>query len=129
MRRLRGLIRSKAAVLLLVPLAGVVLAGCPGPGPQPPIPPVPNPSPVLLGGVDLNAYCRSIGFDFAELTSPQIGANAAYNNWVCSANGGSIVKTLPQSSFDAACTMQYNQNSYAHPANPNDAFTWQCFHN
>jgi hypothetical protein len=30
-----------------------------------------------LGGLDLNGYCQSLGFDRASLTEPQIGENAA----------------------------------------------------
>ena len=77
-----------------------------------------------LGGLDLNGYCQSAGFAGVTLTKPQLGHNAAFNNWRCVTAHG----TTHPFSFEQACKWQYGlQAVQAHPRDPDDAFTWTCY--
>ena len=81
-------------------------------------------SPTALGGLDLFSYCISKGYAAATLTKPQIGPNAAFNNWRCIAADG---HTHPFS-MEQACKWQYELNQVqTHPTDPDDAFTWVCY--
>lgn len=78
--------------------------------------------PAFLGGVNLLAFCQSMGFTGVALTKPQIGDNAAINNWRC------VGQDLHPFSFEQACKFQYGVNAVqAHPLDRDDAFTWVCF--
>lgn len=78
-----------------------------------------------LGGVDLNAFCRSLGFEGSTLTKAQIGPTAAYDNWVCVLRGSALSINLHD-----ACAWQYQIDSaLAIPTSPDDAFTWICYSN
>jgi hypothetical protein len=80
--------------------------------------------PTLLGGLNLLGYCVSEGYAGVTLTKPVVGPNAAKNNWRCVTAEG---MTHPFS-FEQACKWQYNLNAVqAHPADPDNAFTWVCF--
>ncbi|BFU46305.1 hypothetical protein [Krasilnikovia sp. MM14-A1004] len=57
-----------------------------------------TPSPAQLGGLDLGAYCRAIGWADAALTGP-----TAYD-WHCVANDG----RRGDLTFDAACRWTYS---------------------
>jgi len=77
-----------------------------------------------LGGLDLDDYCRSLGYVNSTLTKPQIGPNAAFNNWRCQASDGG---THPFS-MTQACQWQYGTNAVqAHPSDTDDAYTWVCY--
>jgi hypothetical protein len=78
----------------------------------------------LLGGLDLDGYCRSIGYEKAMLKKPQVGLNAAFGNWHCQGEGEDVhpVSLVP------ACQWQYGAIAVrAHPADKNDAYTWLCY--
>lgn len=74
-----------------------------------------------LGGLNLDAYCQSIGYD-RSYVNPITGPNAAYG-WVCtSSSGGSQAINI-----DSACAFQYpGQGSKAFIQDPNNAYTWIC---
>ena len=78
----------------------------------------------LIGGLSLEGYCRSLGYANTTLTKPQIGPNAAFNNWRClDADGG-----LHPFSMERACQWQWGTNAIqAHPKDRDDAFTWVCY--
>jgi hypothetical protein len=79
---------SKFFLAVLVGLAGVLAAITPASASPPP--------PTQLGGIDLGAYCRTIGYADAALTG-----STAYD-WHCTDGGrqGDLA-------FDAACRAQY----------------------
>jgi hypothetical protein len=78
----------------------------------------------LIGGLSLDGYCQSLGYANSTLTKPQIGPNAAFNNWRCQAADGA---THPFS-MTKACQWQYGANAIqAHPTDTEDAFTWVCY--
>ncbi|BAL87541.1 hypothetical protein AMIS_23210 [Actinoplanes missouriensis 431] len=79
---------SKFLLAMLVGLAGVLAVTTPASASPPP--------PTQLGGLDIGAYCRSIGYADAALTG-----TTAYD-WHCVAGGrqGDLA-------FDAACRWQY----------------------
>lgn len=79
---------SKFFLTLLVSLTGILAVATPAAASPPP--------PTLLGGLDLGAYCRSIGYADATLTG-----STAYD-WHCA--GGSGQGDL---AFDAACRWAY----------------------
>jgi hypothetical protein len=77
-----------------------------------------------LGGLDLDGYCRTLGFSYSDTLRPRTGPGAAYNNWVCIASNGS------QTPIDllAACQAQYPERPLVtRPGDPNDADTWVCY--
>ena len=77
-----------------------------------------------LGILDLDAYCRNIGYANSILTKPRLGPNAAFNNWRCQASDGDIHLF----SMTQACQWQYQKNAVqAHPTDPDDAYTWVCY--
>ena len=80
--------------------------------------------PAKLSGLDLSAYCSSIGYDGATLSKGIIvGPQAAYNNWKCVTG----TKTHPFS-MEQACKWAYTLNAVqAHPEDPNNAYTWICY--
>src|SRR6185295_20097923 len=72
----------------------------------------PSDSITVLGGLDLDGYCLSIGFTGVTLTKPDSGPNAAFNNWHCTTAGGG---TQPFS-MEQACKSQYTATAVqAHP--------------
>jgi hypothetical protein len=79
---------------------------------------------VDLGTLDLNGYCRSIGFTESKLSKPQIGPNYAYENWTCVGQDQS-----PQLiDMGSACEWQYSDRPVAaFPNDQNDAYSWHCF--
>lgn len=90
---------------------------------------LPNPAPVfpqtsLLGGIDLDAYCQSLGATGATLMKPLTGSGAATDNWACS--GG---RSTGPVDMNAACQWQfyYHQSVTARAVDPNAAFSWLCY--
>jgi hypothetical protein len=81
-------------------------------------------SPTVLGDLGLREYCVARGSVDVTLTKPQIGPNAAFNNWRCvTADGDFHPFSMVQ-----ACKWEYNVNEVqAHPTDKNDAYTWLCF--
>jgi hypothetical protein len=85
-------------------------------------------APRPLGGLALTPYCQSLGYDGDTLTKPQLGPNAAYNNWRCFTGTRAAPTSLHPFSMEQACKFQYGQNAIqTHPTNPDDAFTWVCY--
>ena len=85
-------------------------------------------APTPLGGLALTPYCQSLGYDGDTLTKPQLGANAAYDNWRCFTGTRTAPTSLHPFSMEQACKFQYGQNAIqTHPTNPDDAFTWVCY--
>jgi hypothetical protein len=81
-----------------------------------------------LGGLALTPYCQSLSYDGDTLTKPQLGPNAAYNNWRCFIGTRTEPTSLHPFSMEQACKFQYGQNAIqTHPTNPDDAFTWVCY--
>jgi hypothetical protein len=84
----------------------------------------PPPPGAVLGSLDLNGYCRSLGYSNAVLSNPQHGPQAAYNNWTCVAANGS---TTPID-LQKACEATYPERPIlAQPTDPDDAYTWRCY--
>jgi hypothetical protein len=85
-------------------------------------------APTPLGGLDLGTYCQSLGYDGTIMTKPQLGPNAAYDNWRCFTGTSTAPTSLHPFSIEQACKFQYRQNAIqTHPTNPDDGFTWVCY--
>jgi len=90
-----------------------------------------------LGGLDMSGYCQSLGFNGQGATPPAIllkgssvGPNFAFDNWACvgSASTVPVAATGPAPSMNDACASQYPSSTpYAHPSDPNDAYSWNCY--
>jgi hypothetical protein len=81
-------------------------------------------SPTVVGDMSLWEYCVAHGFADVTLTKPQIGLNAAFNNWRCVTADGD----LRPISMEQVCMWEYNINAVqAHPTDKNDAYTWLCY--
>ena len=94
-----------------------------------------------LGGLDMAGYCQSLGYNGYGDTPPVIlalgsntGPNFAFNNWECVGSSGEsettapVASTGPAPSMDDACASQYSDTTpYAHPSDPNDAYSWNCY--
>jgi hypothetical protein len=77
---------------------------------------------VMLGGVDLNGYCRSIGNVSASLDGP-----TAYD-WRCVTPSGNHVGIYPN--ITAACHWQYSDSKAVDTmGNFYDPESWRCFTN
>jgi hypothetical protein len=76
-----------------------------------------------LGGLDLQGYCQSQGYDGVVLDGSAIGGHNVFNNWRCQIAG----KNHPFS-FEQACRWQYGlQAVQAHPTDKDNAFSWVCY--
>jgi hypothetical protein len=85
-------------------------------------------APTPLGGLGLNEYCQSLGYDGATLANAPFGPNAAYGNWRCFTGASTAPTSLHPFSMEQACKFQYEQNAIqTHPTNPDNAFTWVCY--
>ncbi|MFZ2051016.1 MAG: IPT/TIG domain-containing protein [Solirubrobacteraceae bacterium] len=86
--------------------------------------------PHLLGGLNLNGYCQSLGYTSVTLHKGElVGEDAAFENWACVEKGGHevlIAATGPAPSMDNACAVQH-PDSFAYAEEPNDAYSWNCF--
>jgi IPT/TIG domain/Lactonase, 7-bladed beta-propeller len=93
--------------------------------------------PKELGGVDLAAYCSSIGdtgdgAGTVALVRGEIGGTGyAYENWACIETEGSetlIANAGATLSEEAICRSQYpGTTSYAYPEDPDSAYSWNCY--
>ncbi len=85
-------------------------------------------APTALGGLALTPYCQSLGYDGDTLTKPQLGPNAAYNNWRCFNRTREAPISLHPFSMEQACKFQYGPAAIqTHPTDPDDAYTWVCY--
>src|SRR5438874_10391683 len=76
-------------------------------------------APTPLGGLALTPYCQSLGYDGDTLTKPQLGANAAYDNWRCFVGTRDAPTSLHPLSMEQACKFQYGHAAIeTHPTNP-----------
>ena len=92
-----------------------------------------------LGGLDLNGYCESLGYDGdptegeeqSTLTKEQVGPEYAYNNWACVEGSGArapIATAGAAPSMENACAVAFpGVASRAVPEEPDNAFSWNCF--
>ena len=81
-------------------------------------------APTVLGDMSLWEYCVAKGYADVTLTKPQIGPNAAFNNWRCVTAEGD----LRPFSMVQVCKWEYNLTAVqAHPIDKNDAYTWLCY--
>lgn len=67
-----------------------------------------------LGGLDLNSYCQSIGYENALLISDDAGG------WRCER------AELADIDVNRVCRDQYTSSAYADTDNGNDPFSWIC---
>ncbi len=87
--------------------------------PTPPPSPTPTPHFILLGPVDLNRYCQSLGDVRASLDG-----STAYD-WHCVTPSGNHV------SIDVikACQLEYNRSdATAIASNIHDTSSWKCYY-
>jgi hypothetical protein len=76
-----------------------------------------------LGGLDLNEYCQSLGYNGVVQTKPRLGFAAAIDNWRCSSEDG-----LHPFSMEQACKWEYDlQAVEARFLDRDDAYSWKCF--
>ena len=77
----------------------------------------------MVGGLDLDAYCQSIGD--ADASTPYPGeeiAGGAYT-WDCVSGSGAETPVNMQ----AACAYQYpGQGTIAYPQDPDNSYSWVC---
>lgn len=74
-----------------------------------------------VGGVDLDGYCTSKGFDGVELTGPVTGPYSAYN-WHC--KKGSETYSID---MQDVCRTQYqNPAAIGEAQTLDDAYSWRC---
>lgn len=86
-----------------------------------------NPAPpsgfaVILGGLNADGYCQSMGLSHSRLNGPVVGPNATLA-WVCVSSSGQ------QAAFDfqAACRYQYPGYDVVFVADRNNAYSGQCW--
>jgi hypothetical protein len=85
-------------------------------------------APTPVGGLALTPYCESLGYDGDILTKPQLGPNAAYDNWRCFIGTRDAPISFHPFSMEQACMFQYGHAAIqAHPLDPDDAYTWVCY--
>lgn len=107
-----------------VALASMTLpAGDADPAPAPAPAPAPPPKSIpingrQLGGVDLNGYCRSVGYGGAKLL-----ANNPYG-WVCFNSGDDLMASI---TVNDACQWQGSWSDVAVPPANNDPNAWRCW--
>jgi hypothetical protein len=93
-----------------------------------------------LGGLNTISYCEGLGYAGKDTKGegPAIlakeaieGPNFAYENWSCVADNGTIIPiaaTGPAPSEDNMCAVAFpGVASHAHPENPNNAYSWNCY--
>jgi hypothetical protein len=95
--------------------AGVVFGGSLGFNP-----PAPHEQ---LGGLQLDEFCKSLGYDGVVLTRPRLGSGAAIGNWRCGSAGD-----LHPFSIEQACKWEYGLDAVqTHFLDRDDAYSWKCF--
>ena len=108
--------------------AAPVGGGSGGGTPPPPSSYAPAPA-VVLGGLDLDAYCQSIGYAYSHVPGLGIhGENVPYGpnqafHWDCVGASGT---TGAGFNMQAACNAQYGLNALAFLKNADDAYSWVC---
>ena len=90
-----------------------------------------------LGGLDMSGYCQSLGYNGQSETPPvilakglSVGPGFAFDNWECvgSESTALVAATGARPSMNDACASQYpGSTPYAHPSDPNDAYSWNCY--
>jgi hypothetical protein len=76
-----------------------------------------------LGGLGLQEFCQSLGYDGVVQTKPRLGFAAAIDNWRCVRDG-----VLHPFSMEQACKWEYGMDAIqAHFLDRDDAFSWKCF--
>jgi hypothetical protein len=76
-----------------------------------------------LGGLQLDEFCKSLGYDGVVLTRPRLGSGAAIGNWRCSSAGD-----LHPFSMEQACKWEYGLDTVQpHFLDRDDAYSWKCF--
>ncbi|HEY5173739.1 MAG TPA: DUF11 domain-containing protein [Acidimicrobiia bacterium] len=90
-----------------------------------------------LGGLNMSGYCQSLGFNGQGETPPvilskgsNVGPNYAFDNWTCVGSESTVpvAATGPAPSMNDACASQYPSSTpYAHPSDPDDAYSWNCY--
>jgi hypothetical protein len=83
----------------------------PAPSAESPLPPT-----RVLGTVDLNTYCRHLGFTGAKLLN-----NTVYG-WVCSTDN-----QLSVTNVNYACRWKYGLRAVSHFTDYNNPNSWQCW--
>jgi hypothetical protein len=115
-REVQMMKRLLPAVFVAAALAGVFASAVRADAPTP------------LGGLALTPYCQSLGYDGDTLTKPQLGPNAAYDNWRCFFGTRDAPTSLHPFSMEQACQFQYGHAAIqTHPTDPDDAYTWVCY--
>jgi hypothetical protein len=87
-------------------------------------------SPRALGGLDMWAYCKSIGYPTVGYKLRRIqGPRAALDNWSCQRGTDQLEPVEPVLiDMVAACRSQYKrQDVAAWPTDTNHAWSWHCY--
>jgi hypothetical protein len=75
----------------------------------------------MLGGVDVNAWCKSF-VGATELSGIRYDPSNAYS-WRCTY----LDLSWRDVDMNAACDLQYGGGAYSRPLNKHDARSWRCF--
>jgi hypothetical protein len=76
-----------------------------------------------LGGLALQEFCQSRGYEGVVQTRPRLGFGAAIGNWRCVLDGD-----LHPFSMEQACKWEYGMEAIqAHFLDRDDAYSWKCF--
>ena len=77
----------------------------------------------IVGGLDLNAYCQSIGESSSYTPDPGNEAPGAAYTWSCVAASGAKTPLVMQ---NACFSMYPAQVTIAYPQDVNNAYSWVC---
>jgi hypothetical protein len=83
-----------------------------------------------VGGVDVWAYCKSIGYPAVGYKRGYIeGPNAATDNWVCQRGTDQLKPIEPKLvDMNEACWVYHKRRDLiARPHDPNHAWSWDCY--
>ena len=87
-------------------------------------------SKTVVGGLNVWAYCNSLGYPTVGYKRGYIaGPQAAFNNWVCQTGNDQFNPTDPHPvNLTKACQWQHDQVAIqAHPDDPDHAWSWKCY--
>jgi len=85
--------------------------------------PDPSSPGTVVGGLDLDAYCQSIGDAYSTTPYPGTETPGGAYTWNCVAASG----TETPIDMQAACNEQYpGQVTVAYPQDPNNSYSWVC---
>jgi hypothetical protein len=77
----------------------------------------------VVGGLDLDGYCRSIGYAHSATPYPDQEVTGGAYTWDCVSGSGAQTPINMQ----AACNWQYRgQVTVAYPQDPNNSWSWVC---